>query len=660
MSDKSDKDMPDKSDIKPVDGEICEQQANSNGLTRRNFLNTMAAGTAAGAGLMMTSFPGFAGHKFFGVAEAAGAGHQDGEVAPGKLDDYYGFWSGGHSGEIRIIGVPSMREIKRIPVYNLDAATGHGQTDSTKQFMRAHGRKVLNGDTHHVHLSYNKGTYDGKYVFVNDKLNARLARIRIDYLRADKTVDLPNCQGTHGIFPMRTRVRGMPYYVFCNSEFRTPQPNDGRDLDNPKKYGALHTAVDGERMRVKWQVRVNGNLDLCATDYKGRFSMATCYNSEEAIDLAGMMRKDRDWAVFFHTRNIEKGVKAGDTTTIGKSRVPVVDARRGTKGEGKYAIFVPVPKSPHGINVDPTGRYAICSGKLSPTCTVIDLDKVEQAFAGKIKPEDCIVGQAEVGLGPLHTLFDGKGNAYTSIFIDSQITKWNIDKAIRQYHGEKVEPVIEKIDVHYQPGHCNASMAETKDADGKWVVALCKFSKDRFLPVGPRHPDNDQLIDITGNKMRLVHDDPVHHEPHDAVIVRRDMILPKVKKVYDPKDPMFDGYRKLAKKDGVTLDEDNKVVRYGKNKVRVWMTSAAPEYGLNKFRVRKGDTVKIILTNIDDVEDLTHGFGMSNYGINFGVSPGQTKSVTFKANKAGVYWYYCTWFCHALHLEMRGRMIVEA
>lgn len=622
------------------------------GISRRGFLTTAAAGTVVGAGVVAGIKPG---------EVEASAGKLSSHVPPGKLDDYYGFWSGGQSGEVRILGIPSMRELKRIPVYNHCSATGYGTTDASKKLMKK-GRKVMNsGDTHHCHLSYDKGTYDGKYAYINDKLNARLGRIRLDYMETDASVDLPNCQGTHGIFPMRVR-KGKTYYVFCNSEFRTPQPNDGRDMEDPTKYGALHTAVDGEKMKVKWQVRVTGNLDLCATDHKGTLSMATCYNSEEATDLGGMMAKDRDWAVFFNTANIEKAVRGKKYSKIGKSKVPVVDGRKG-KGEGNITVYVPVPKSPHGINLTPDGKYAICSGKLSPTCTIIDLEKVRDLFKGKGTPEGCVVGQPEVGLGPLHTLCDNRGHAYTSVFLDSQVTKWDINKAIKQYKEKdpkkaaKINPIVDKIDVHYQIGHLNTSMGETNEADGKWLVALCKFSKDRFLNCGPRHPENDQLIDISGKKMRLVHDGATHAEPHDAVIVRRDLINPK--KVYDPNDKMFDKIKKQAKKDGVDLGDDDKVVRIGKRKVRVYMTSSAPEFGMTEFKVKKGDTVQIILTNNDDVQDLGHAFALCNHGISFGVMPGQTVTATFKANQKGMYWYYCTWFCHALHLEMRGRMIVE-
>jgi nitrous-oxide reductase len=570
----------------------------------------------------------------------------DFHVPPGKLDDYYGFWSGGQSGEIRILGVPSMRELKRIPVFNRDSATGWGQDDFSKQLLG--GR--MSGDTHHVHLSYTDGSYDGRYVYVNDKAGARLARVRCDTMEVDRIVDIPNSQGTHGIFPQRHKT-GL---VLCNAEFRTPQVNDGRDMDDPSKYGAMHTAIDGETMEVVWQVMVEANMDLCATDYEGNYSFATCYNSEGGVTLEGMMAADRDWLYVFNLKEIAKAVAEGKTITVGDSKVPVVDAR----GEdGPYVMRVPIPKSPHGVNIDPTGRYAVCCGKLSPTVSVVDIQKLAAAFAGDITPRDTVVAEPEVGLGPLHTAFDARGNAYTSIFIDSVITKWDIAKAIEAFNDPSVDPVLQKLDVHYQVGHTNASLSETKDCDGKWLVALCKFSKDRFLNVGPLHAENDQLIDISGDEMKLVHDGPAFSEPHDCVMARRDQIHPSKLMVRD--GPRFDYYAKLAAEDGVDPMMENKIIR-SPGKVRVWMVSVAPTFGMTEFRVKTGDEVQVISTNLDAVEDLSHGFCVSNHDVNILVNPQDTKSVTFTAGAPGVYWYYCPWFCHALHLEMRGRMIVEA
>jgi nitrous-oxide reductase len=639
--------MSDEKNTKEMEKTEVEVLEEHQALSRRGFIaSTIAGGAIAGGAITLPLTMGS------NDAQAKSGGNSP-HVDPGKLDKYYGFWSGGQSGEVRCYGVPSMRELKRIPVFNFDCTSGYGITDRSKKMLG----DLKAGDTHHVHLSYDKGTYDGKYIYVNDKLNARLARVRIDYLETDAMVDLPNCQGTHGIFPQRVRRKNKPYLVFCNAEFRTPMKNDGRGLEDVKNYGALHTAVDGEKMKVLWQVHVSGNMDLCATDHKGLYSMATCYNSEEGATLNDMTKADQDWLVVFNTASIEGAVAAGKAKKYG-NKVPVVDALKGGKGEGKHVIYIPVPKSPHGVNMDPTGKYAIVSGKLSPLCSVIDMAKVELAFAGKIKPEDCIIAQPEVGLGPLHTAFDDRGNAYTSIFIDSVITKWNIEDAIKQYAGKKVDPIKQKIPVHYQPGHINGSMSETNEADGKWIVALCKFSKDRFLPVGPRRSDNDQLIDISGEKMKLVHDGAVHPEPHDCVIVRRDIIQSKVKKKYNIKDPMFDMYHKMAKEDGVNLRKDNKVIRKGR-KVRVYMTASAPNFGLEKFTIKKGDTVTVIVTNRDRVEDLSHSLSICQHDINFSVNPGEVNSATFKAKKAGLFWFYCSWFCHALHLEMRGRMLVE-
>ncbi len=632
---------------------------NDKNASRRNFLrasSVLGAAAIVGCGSQAEEGGGGAGGAGAGGAGGAGAGGgatppaAEGlspHVEPGQLDEYYGFWSGGQSGEIRIMGVPSMRELKRIPVFNRESATGHGATDWSKQVMNG----MHSGDTHHVHLSYNEGTYDGRYVYVNDKANARLARVRIDVMETDAIVEIPNSQGTHGIFPQRHRT-GL---VFCNSEFQVPTPNDGSVLDDPTQYYGLHTAVDGETMEVRWQVKVEGNMDLCATDYQGNYSFATCYNSERGVHLEDMMSAEQDWLYVFNLAEIERAVTENRTIRIGSSPVPVVDA---TAAENPFVMKVPVAKSPHGVNIDPTGHYAVVAGKLSPTATVVDITKLADAFAGRIPVAETVVATPELGLGPLHTAFDGRGNAYTSIFIDSNITKWNIENAIRAHGGEQVDHIVNRVDVHYQVGHTNASMSETREADGRWLVALCKFSKDRFLNVGPLKPENDQLIDISGETMRLVHDGPTFSEPHDCVIVRADLIHPT--SIQNREHPRFALFDQWAQEDGINILQDSRIIRKGPQDVRVWMTSRAPSFALTEIPgIKTGDRVQVILTNQDDVEDLSHGFCMSRHDVCFVVNPRDTNSYTFTAGSPGVYWYYCPWFCHAMHLEMRGRMFVE-
>ncbi|WP_435096702.1 TAT-dependent nitrous-oxide reductase [Halorubrum sp. N11] len=604
------------------------------GLARRDF---MKAGAAVGGLSGLAGCSSLLSDDGDGGTVSAAPDHS---VPPGEKDEYYAFISGGQAGDVRVYGLPSMRELIRIPVFQRDSATGYGHDDGSREMLENAGGYTW-GDTHHPRISQTDGDYDGRFAYVNDKANGRMARIDLTYFETDAIVDIPNQQGTHGACAQLPDTD----LIFGVGEFRVPLPNDGRDLEDPDAYESVLAAIDPESMNVEWEVRVDGNMDNGDGSKEGRYFFTTGYNSEGAVTESGMTRSDRDNVKAFDLPRIKEAVEAGNYETI--NEVPVVDGRKDSplnQGEDPVVTYIPTPKSPHGVSVTPDNKYAIASGKLDPTASVIDIDAIDEVD----DPTDAIVGQPQLGLGPLHTAYDGRGHAYTTLFIDSQVVKWDIEAAV-EAEPKSESPVIEKIDVHYNPGHLIAAESYTEDPAGDWLISLNKLSKDRFLPVGPQHPENDQLIYIGDDEagMQHVKDSPATAEPHDASICHRSKLDPA--KTYDPDDIDLE----------YTAEGEESMERVGDDRVEIKMYSTRNHYGFQEMAVKEGDTVEMQVTNIETTSDLLHSVAIPEHDVHMRVAPQETSKVTFTADDPGVYWIYCAHFCSALHLEMRSRLIVK-
>lgn len=574
-------------------------------------------------------------------------------VPYGELDDYYMLSSGGHSGQLFVYGLPSMRKIRTVPVFSPDPATGYGFDTKTKEMLG----KYTWGDFHHPAISETNAEYDGKFVFANDVANNRIAAVDLSTFHTADIMEMPNMGGPHA----GTFVTQNTEYIVMPTRFSVPIGKEYAPLDEfESKYKGVVSMVKFDQKKkelgLAYQIMLppwSYDLSDAGKKMSGDWIVMTTYNTEFATtnNEINASQNDRDYIVMLNWKELEKKIADGEYEEVNGAKM--IDPRK-----HKGSIYaVPVAKSPHGVDVTPDGTRFIASGKLAPLMTVFSFEKAfelikNNEFEGEkygipVLPYDKVV-EREVdppgALGPLHTQFDDKGNAYNTMFISSEIVKWKIAT------GE----VLDRTPVHYSPGHSTAAEGDTATPDGKWIVSLNKIAKDNFLSVGPSHPESMELIDISGDKMEVIYTSPVDPEPHYAQTIHRD----KIKTI-----PIYAKDEK--RENSVWKQEDTRIERKG-NEVHVYGIAMRSKFVFDakakrpdEIKVNQGDKVFIHLTNIDLDQDITHGFGIMDHDLNYEVQPGQTSTIEFTADKAGTFPIYCTNFCSALHQEMSGYLLVE-
>jgi nitrous-oxide reductase len=540
-----------------------------------------------------------------------------------------------------------MRHISTIPVFTPYPATGYGFDKESKEMLGG----FIWGDAHHPSISETNGDYDGRWLFISDNANNRMARIDLrDFKTKQVFGPIPNVSGNH----CSSFVTPNTEYVLAGSRFSIPLP---RGTYAPiEQYATTYKGVvagiaidqkTGE-MTLGWEILMppfNYDLGDAGKGVSDGWAFWTCYNSERATGKLEVTstQKDRDYVVAVNWREAEKAIKEGKFKMIGG--VKVIDP----KDRPGMVYLLPCSKSPHGVDVSPDGKYIIGSGKLQSITTAFNMEKIQTAIQNKdfTGDEDGIPvlnydrikdAEVNVGLGPLHTQFDDQGFAYTSLFVESAVAKWKLGSW----------EVVDKIPITYNIGHLAAAEGDTAHPTGKYLVALNKLSHGRHLGVGPSQPESTQLINISGEKMKLLYDAFTEPEPHYSQIIKADKLKP------------IEVYPKEENKNANAIWDvkDARVDRNGTN-VTAKMIAMRSSFEPNKLEVNQGDKVTIYLTNIEQTTDELHGLGLNEHNINVVVDPGETKTIEFVASKPGVFPFYCTNFCSALHQEMQGYLLVK-
>ena len=605
-------------------------------------------------------------------------------VPPGKYDEFTMFMSGGHSGSIYVMGVPSLRLIKEIPVFSPNpwqgwaSGTDEGM-DVLKEGTFAPGDKSLPtqtwGDLHHPQLSLTDGDYDGDFIFSTDKPTGRIAVTDLRDFKTKQIVKIPNTISDHsGVL-----TESSEYFVVTTFQPSPGGPGAYAPLEEYKdKYRGAVTFAKFNRQTGRIELKDSFQMELppywqdLSSMGKGPSSgwlfvnsmnteLSTGGDAEGKPPMEiGASLNEMDYLHVIPWKEVEAFVQSNDPKIVVKNGIRVVPLE--VARDKGFLYLVPESKSPHGCDVTPHGEYIITAGKLDPHVTAYSFAKIKDAIRDKniektdaygfpiLKYDAVRVGYVEVGLGPLHTVFDDKGNGYTSLFLDSAVAKFTLGPP---YHPEgEAWKLVDKVTIHYNIGHLQTPGSNTVHPRGRYLLALNKWSVDRHQGVGPLHPQNLQLIDLTGDKMKIINEVPDIGEPHNSHIIETKKVA--AWRVYPPgTDP-----EKMAPSPNATAQGKERVERT-KDGVHVHMVVIRSHYKPDIVRVKEGDHVVWDITNVESAEDATHGFGLHGYNITASIDPGATQRVEFVATKPGVYPWYCTEFCSALHMEMTGWLMVE-
>jgi len=596
-------------------------------------------------------------------------------VAPGEHDEFYAFVSGGFSGQLAVYGLPSGRLFRVIPIFSQDPEKAYGYNEETKPMLETSYGFVPWDDAHHPDLSQTNGEIDGRWCFINGNNTPRIARINLSTFETEEIIELPNSAGNHS----SSFVTENTEYVVAGTRFAVPVPQ--RDISIEEYKGTFKGAIsfikvdpeDGE-MNLEFQVMMPGfNYDL-AHPGRGKshgWMFFTTYNTEEANTLleVNASQNDKDFIAAINWKLAEQLIADGKYETMKTSyahntydesthsasstlekEVKIIDP---SKYPG-LVYLLPTPKSPHGCDVDPTGEYIIGNGKLSASLTAHSFTKMLDAIEHKkfdgeqygipVLNYDDVVGGVvqQAGLGPLHTEFDDKGNGYTTFFISSEVVKWKVG----------TWEILDRKPTYYSVGHLMIPGGNSRKPFGKYALAMNKITKDRYLPTGPELCQSAQLYDISGDKMEMLLDFPTIGEPHYAAGCPASLIEPKQTKIFkleDNKHPY-----------AVRSEKETKVERNGKE-VHIYMTTIRSHFAPDNIEgVKVGDKVYFHVTNLEQDYDVPHGIAM--IGANTSellIMPGQTETFVWEPKQEGVWPFYCTDFCSALHQEMQGYVRVS-
>ncbi len=573
----------------------------------------------------------------------------------GGRDEYFGFVGTGNSGTMVVYGIPSMRIYKYVGVFSPEPWQGYGFDDESTLMLKKgslDNRLYKYGDMRYPALAETNGKYNGKYLFYSDGANSRIALLGLDDFETKQVLMHPLFVS---VFP-GVAVTENTEFVIQTSEFPAPWNGQGgkvaEEFDANSKSGITF-----------WKFTDN-ETEAGSGHHIGRMIKEESFTLELPPYTMG----------FFDAGRLNSyGLVVGLASIEGNNYVYVVDFDKlsglNTKSVNDFAVIeltealkanaiamIQLPAAANSVKVDPTGNYFITA---SDEAFVFDFAKVKDAFSnstyitefqanGDIPVMDINTvkhGSVKLGNKVIDLAFDYRpGVAYASAFDDKKVVRWNYEDLKKE--GE--------VTLTFKPGQLMTPQGASAEPHSNYLTVVDKEGLyDNQPDIGPVRPSFQHLIDISSDDMTDIYTMSIPQANiYGSVAVLRTIIKPVIRY------PLGTNTRTGEISAFKCVAGQEKIEREG-NRVHIFGTMIRSHITPEIVEVNEGDVVTFHLTNLERAEDETHGFTIDTYGKHGSFEPGKTASLTFVADRPGVFPYYCTEFCSALHLEMEGILLIK-
>ncbi len=606
--------------------------------------------------------------ELFEIAEQRGLDEQEQLAAlktfvpSGGLDTHMVMLTTGSSGRLAMVGLPSMRILKYSGLFTPEPWQGFGFDDESKVVLAASARDEISydfGDSGLPAMSETAGRYDGKALFVADGANGRIAVMHLDDFEVKEILSNPVFSNSGNDVAVDADTR---YVVQTTHIPQIP----GLKWADPEQGGAAglrggltfwkYAAEEGHAGRFDKKNSFTAALPpyLQIQTATGRensknlvLTVSACRVKKGAYP--GLEDCPADAPGVLHVVDLAKAQSAVAKTTQRFKGHPFADLPGLVAAGGLFQLeTLPLPS---GIRVSPDGKQAVITHETGDRVTLVDLEKLAAALATEkddfgvpTAPAGAkVLRQVKVGGATVDTAFTGDGQAFVSVRDPGKVVRLDL----------KSGQVAEAVTLEEPGGRLVIPQEETATAQSSYLIVLNTRPAGHLPNVGPQKPMNPLLFEIQKDKLVRLYEGAV---PQATNLNGVGLSVKLIKGVdsypigTNPRIGKTAPYR--------TMPGNERVERKG-NRVHVFGTVIRSHIVPDIVEVEVGDTVTFHLTNLEQAKDQTHGFTVSAYNVHSSWEPGKVASVTFKAGREGVFPYYCTEFCSALHLEMMGYLLVK-